>query len=136
MADHVSLRKQSRVLVSSPYADTAPRFETHLLRRHGSLARPPQLVDRLGVIPEVLLAADEDDRQARAEVEDFGDPLLLDVVERVGRVDGEADEDNVRVGVRQRTESVVVLLAGGIPQRELDALAIDDNIGDAVCTDS
>jgi hypothetical protein len=41
--------------------------------------------------------------------------LLLHVVERVGRVNGEADEDNVRVGVGERSESVVVFLAGGIP---------------------
>lgn len=42
--------------------------------------------------------------------------LFLDVVERVGRVDGEADEDDVRVGVRQRTKTVVVFLTRGIPQ--------------------
>lgn len=64
-------------------------------------------------------------------MQDFGDPLLLHVVERVGRVDGEADEDHVRVGVRQRAETVVVLLAGGIPQRQLDALAVDYDIGNA-----
>lgn len=61
---------------------------------------------------------------------DLGDPLLLDVVERVGRVDGEADEDDVRVRVGEGSESVVVLLSGGIPERQLDALAIDDYVCD------
>ena len=37
----------------------------------------------------------------------------------------------MRVGVRQRAQAVVVLLAGGIPQGELDALATDDDVGDA-----
>ena len=80
--------------------------------------------------------------------------LFLDIVERVGRVDGKADKDNVRVGVRQRTESVIVyqtgqnesantrkgarerqertLLSSRIPKRELDALPIDLDIRNIV----
>ena len=42
--------------------------------------------------------------------------LLLDVVKRIGRVDGEADEDDVRVGVRKGTKTVVIFLASSIPQ--------------------
>lgn len=34
--------------------------------------------------------------------------LLLDVIQRIGRVDGEADEDDVGVGVREGSETVVV----------------------------
>lgn len=68
-------------------------------------------------------------------MKDLGDPLLLDVVERIGRVDGEADEDNVRVGVGEGTESVVVFLSGGIPKGELDALAIDHDVGNVVLED-
>ena len=62
--------------------------------------------------------------------------LLLYVVERIGRVDGKADEDNVGVGVGERAETVVILLAGGIPEGELDVLAIDLDIGDVVLEDS
>lgn len=58
----------------------------------------------------------------------------MDVVERVGAVDGEADQDHVRVGVRQRSESVVVLLSGGIPQRELDSFTVDDDVRDTANT--
>lgn len=61
--------------------------------------------------------------------------LLLYVVERVGRVDGKADQDNVGVGVGERAETVVILLAGGIPEGELDVLAIDLDIGDIVLED-
>ena len=39
------------------------------------------------------------------------------------------------VGVRERSETVVVFLAGGIPQSELDVLAIDLHVGDVVLED-
>lgn len=75
--------------------------------------------DGLGVVSQIALAADKDDGQVRAEVKNLGDPLsrdesaharpaeertrpaylFLDVVQGVRRVDGEADQDNVRVGV-------------------------------------
>lgn len=86
-----------------------------LLRSHGLLRSLVQLLDGLLVVAQVLLAADEDDGQALTEVQNLGNPLLLDVVERIGRVNGEADEDNMRVGVRKRAETVVILLTGGIP---------------------
>lgn len=41
--------------------------------------------------------------------------LLADVVERVGGVDGEADQDDVRIGVRQGPQAVVVFLTSSIP---------------------
>ena len=37
----------------------------------------------------------------------------------------------MRVRVRQGSESVVVLLPGGIPERELDPLPVDDDVRDA-----
>jgi len=58
--------------------------------------------------------------------------LLLDVVKRIGRIDGEANQDNVRVGVGERAQTVVIFLAGGIPEGELDVLAVDLDIGDVV----
>jgi hypothetical protein len=61
--------------------------------------------------------------------------LLLHVVQGVGRVDGEADEDDVRIGVGERAESVVVFLAGGIPQGQLNVLAIDLDVGNVVLKD-
>jgi hypothetical protein len=56
----------------------------------------------------------------------------LNVVEGIGRIDGEADEDNVRIWVRERSESIVIFLSGGIPQRQLDSFTIYYDIGDAV----
>jgi len=54
--------------------------------------------------------------------------LLLDVIEGIRRVDREADEDNMRVGVGERPQSIVILLSGGIPKSELDLLSIDLDI--------
>lgn len=47
---------------------------------------------------------------------DLRDPLGRDVVEGGWRDDGEADEEDVRLRIRQRTEPVVVLLTGRVPQ--------------------
>ena len=62
--------------------------------------------------------------------------LLLYVVERVGRVDGKANQDNVGVGVGERAETVVIFLTSGIPEGELDVLAINLDVGDIVLEDS
>lgn len=62
--------------------------------------------------------------------------LLLDVVERVGRVNGEANEDDVRVRVGERAQTVVIFLACGIPEGELNVLAVDLYVGDIVFENS
>jgi hypothetical protein len=51
------------------------RASAHLFRRHGLLAGLVQLLDGLCVESEILLAAHQDDGQARAEVQHLGDPL-------------------------------------------------------------
>ena len=62
--------------------------------------------------------------------------LFLDVVERIGRVDGEADEDDVRVGVGEGAETVVIFLASSIPKGKLYVLAVHLDIGDVVFENS
>jgi hypothetical protein len=62
--------------------------------------------------------------------------LFLDVVQRVGGVNGEADEDDMGVGVGERTKTVVILLASGIPKGELNMLSVDLDIGNVVFEDS
>ena len=58
--------------------------------------------------------------------------FLLYVVEGVWRVDGKAYEDDVGIRITQRAETIVVLLASGIPQSQLDVLAINFDIGNIV----
>lgn len=103
-----------------------------LLLGNRSLRSLVKFLDGLLVVSEILLTSNKDDRKTLTEMEDLGDPLLLDVVERVGRVDGETNQDDMRVGVGERAQSVVIFLTSGIPEGELDVLAIDLNIGDVV----
>lgn len=47
----------------------------YLLGRDGLLARLSQLLNDLLVVSQVLLATDQDDGKALAEVKNLGDPL-------------------------------------------------------------
>lgn len=60
--------------------------------------------------------------------------LVHDVFKRIGAVNGKAHEDDVGLGVGQRTQTVVFLLAGCIPQGQLDHLARGrmGSVGDVV----
>ena len=70
----------------------------------------------LGVMAEVLLARNKDDGDMRAEVIHFRYPAFADVAQGVGVVDGVAEKNDISVGIRQRTKSVVVLLSRRVPQ--------------------
>ena len=61
--------------------------------------------------------------------------LLLHVVERIRRVDSEANQDDVRIRVRERAKTVVILLTSRIPESELDMLAVHLDIGDVILED-
>lgn len=60
--------------------------------------------------------------------------LVHDVLERVGTVDGEADEEEVGFWVREWAQSVVFFLSGCVPEGELDRLAgcVVAGLGDVV----
>ena len=80
------------------------------------LLQPPHLILAL---PQVLLQADQQHGHRGAEVLDLGHPALGDVLEAVWAGHGEAEEDDVSVGVGERPQPVVVLLARRVPQRQL-----------------
>lgn len=50
-------------------------LETYLLGRDGLLARLPELLDRLRIVSQILLAANKDDGKTLAEVKHLRDPL-------------------------------------------------------------
>lgn len=60
--------------------------------------------------------------------------LVHDVFERIGAVDGEADEDDVGLWVGQWPQSVVLLLSSRVPERQLDHLACGwvRSVGDVI----
>lgn len=70
-----------------------------LFRGDGLLASLVQFFNSLLVVTEILFATDENDRQALAEVKDFRDPLLLDIVQRIWGVHSETDQDDVGVRI-------------------------------------
>jgi len=53
---------------------------TYLLSGDWCLGRLVKLLDCLRVMSEIGFQANEDDGEVRAEVEDFGDPLLIEHV--------------------------------------------------------
>jgi len=106
-----------------------------LFGRNGLLASLAELLNRLLVETQILLAADKDLGNVGAEVVYLRAPLLADVVEGIGRVDGKANQDDVGVGVRKGTETIIVFLASGIPKRELNVLSINLDIGNIVLKD-
>ena len=93
------------------------RHGASLLVFHWLLLHLLQFLDRVGVVSQILLVSHQDDRHVGTEVTHLGGPLLGDVLETVGTVDGETHEDDVGVGVGERTQTVVVLLTGRVPQR-------------------
>ena len=72
------------------------------------------------VVPQILLVAHEDDGHVGAEMPHFRRPLLRDILQAVGRIDGEAHQDHVRVRVRKRSQTIVVFLTSRVPQRQFD----------------
>jgi hypothetical protein len=54
--------------------------------------------------------------------------LRDNVVKGRGVDNGEAEQEHIRLGIRQRSEAVVVFLAGCVPQAEPDALVVEQNI--------
>jgi hypothetical protein len=55
--------------------------------------------------------------------------LGLDVIEGRWADDGEADEEDVRLRVGERAQTVVILLTSSIPKTKTDRFAIDHNAG-------
>ena len=104
------------------------------------------------VTAKVLLAPNEHHGYLWAEMHDFSYPLhssclsastaapnngsgsylFLHVLERVGQVDSKADKDDMRVGIGERPETIIVLLSGGIPECEFNTTAIDLDIRNVV----
>lgn len=88
-----------------------------------------QLLDRGLVVAQIQLGADQDDRDTGAVVTHLGEPLGPDVL-KGGRIhQREADEEDVRLGIGERSQPVVVLLPGGIPETQIDGLGVHHHVG-------
>ena len=58
--------------------------------------------------------------------------LSSDIVKGRRADDGEADEEDVGLRVREGSESVVIFLPSGIPQTQANGLAVDHHTGRVV----
>ena len=76
-----------------------PRKPLTLLSRDWPLLLSLQLLQDLGIVSQVDLRTDDQARDSGTVVVDFREPLLLHVLERGGRCDTEANEEDVRLGV-------------------------------------
>ena len=84
-----------------------------LLLAHRLLLVLGQLLQGLGVVPQVHLGAHQEEGRLGAVALDLRHPLLLGVLVGGWRDHAEADQEDVGLGVRQGPQSVVVLLAWG-----------------------
>lgn len=76
------------------------------------------------VVSQIQLGADEDDGNVGCMVLDLRIPLGFHVVKGWRADDREANEKDVGLRVRQGSQSVVILLSGGIPQTQADGPTI------------
>lgn len=76
------------------------------------------------IVSQVKLGTDKDNRDVGGMVFDFRKPLGFDVIERRRADDGETDKEDICLRVGQRSETVVILLAGGIPQTQANRSTI------------
>lgn len=91
-----------------------------------------ELLNRLFVVAQIELGAHKDDGHVVAMVTHLGEPLGAHVLEGSGIHQREADEEHVRLRIRERAQAIVVLLPGRIPQAQVDGLRVDHHIGRVV----
>ena len=92
--------------------------ESHpLLGGNGSLVDASETPMFQNVLPLVRLRRDQHKLSVGNEMEKLRNPFFGDVFERRWLNDGETDDEDVRFRVGERSQPVVVLLAGCVEQR-------------------
>jgi len=77
-----------------------------------------ELLDDTRLIAQINLSSDDQEWRFWAVVSDFWNPFFSDIFEGRRRNDGKADEENVGLRIRQRPQSVVVLLTRSVEKAE------------------
>jgi hypothetical protein len=85
-----------------------------------------------GVLAKIRFGSNENKWGSGAIVHDFGIPLRPRVLVRCGRNNGETEQENVGLWVRQGSQSVVFFLPGSVPQAQVNRLSVDHHIGGIV----
>lgn len=85
-----------------------------LLLSNNSKTLSSELLNHVSIAAKIGLGTDKDEGNSRSVVLNLRVPLGLDVVERIGRDNGETNEEDVSLGVRKRAKTIVILLTSGI----------------------
>lgn len=75
-----------------------------------------QLLPNTWVISQIRLGTHNQAWHTGAVMVNFGKPLFADVLERGRRGDGETDEEDIGLGVGERTQPVVIFLPSGVEE--------------------
>ena len=75
-----------------------------------------QFIASARVLAKISLGADDQARDTGAVVMDFRKPFFSDVLKGSRRCDGKADQENVCLGVRERPQTVIILLTGSVEE--------------------
>ena len=126
-----TLLGQSGALQILGSVDLLGELKTLLVGDRGQLLLGKTLNGGL-VLSQIQLGSDNEDRDIGAMVVDFRVPLGLDVLEGSRGDDREARQEHVRLRVGQRSETVIILLTGGIPKTQVDGLVVNHNVGGVV----
>ena len=78
--------------------------------------------------PEILFIADQNNGNIGTKVFDFGDPLFGDVLQGVGRIDREAHQYDIRIGIGQGSKSIIIFLTSSIPKGQLNLKNVFDTL--------
>ncbi len=101
---------------------------SHLVGRYERLTPGPEPGLRGLVLPQVGLGAHQQHGRIRAVVLQLSRPLVPDVLEGGGVGHLEAQDEDVSVGVGERPQPVVALLAGRVPQAEVDRTPVHHQV--------
>lgn len=87
-----------------------------------------QLGNHFIIVTQIGLGSDQDQRNSRSVMLDFGKPLGFHVVKRRGGNNGKADKKDIGLWVRQRTKAIIIFLTGGIPKTKIDGSSINHHV--------
>ncbi|KAH3663125.1 hypothetical protein OGATHE_004701 [Ogataea polymorpha] len=103
-----------------------------LTGRDRRLVQLCQSLDCSWIISQIDFASNKNHWNILAEVQNFANPLLLNVIQSVWRVHRKTYQNDVGIWVREWSKTIVVFLAGGIPKSQLNSSAINFDIGNVV----
>jgi hypothetical protein len=84
-----------------------------------------KLLTNGNVVPKINLCADDKTGNSGAVMVDLGKPFLAHVFKGGRRRDREADEEHIGLRIRERPQTVIVLLPGGVEETKCVGFVAD-----------